>query len=86
MKALILAAIIANVTLTGCGDKEAFVKGNIAELECKSQFPKPEGLIPNSKGEVKYKIRIQNCTKTKTATFNNFPSAWAEAKVKYNLK
>jgi hypothetical protein len=86
MKALILTAMIAVVALTGCGDSEAFLKGDIAKLECEDMLIKPENMVPGSRGEVRYKIRVQNCTKSLTAVFNNSPSDWTNTKVKYNIK
>jgi uncharacterized lipoprotein YehR (DUF1307 family) len=85
MKALLLTAMIAVVALTGCGDSEAFLKGDVAKLECEGMLIKPENLVPGSKGEVRYKIQVQNCTKGVTHSYQN-QAIWAEAKVKYNIK
>jgi uncharacterized lipoprotein YehR (DUF1307 family) len=85
MKALILTAMIAVVALTGCGDSEAFLKGDVAKSECESMLIKPENMVPGSKGEVRYKTQIQNCTKGVTHSYQN-QAVWAEAKVKYNIK
>lgn len=79
--------ITIGIVLMACGsDKEAFLKGDIAELECKSLLIKPNNLIPGTKGEVRYKIQVQNCTRSMTAMFNNSLSSWADAKIKYNIK
>jgi hypothetical protein len=85
MKALILTSMIAVVALTGCGDSEAFLKGDVAKLECENMLIKPENLVPGSKGEVRYKIQVQNCTKGVTHSYQN-QAIWAEAKVKHNIK
>jgi hypothetical protein len=77
---------IGVVLIVSGGDKEAFIKGDIAELECKSLLIKSDNLIPGTKGEVRYKIQVQNCTRSMTAMFNNSPSSWADAKATYNIK
>ena len=80
-----IAITIGVVAMVSGGDKEAFLKGDIAELECKRLLFKPDNLIPGTKGEVRYKIQVQNCTRSMTATFHNSPSSWAEAKAQYNI-
>jgi hypothetical protein len=87
MKKIILAAALAaTAVLTGCGgDPEAFKKGSVAEQWCKDNLIKPDNLIPGSKGEVRYQIQIQNCTKSVRHSYQS-PSVWAQAKTEYGIK